>query len=247
MNRLRARVFLMPLLWVGLLASALPAQETPGAADPAPGGGAPNATTPDPSAAPRATDDAAAEREINEMRAGLVDAFNKRDVPRMMSYCHPDIVVTWANAEVSRGPAEVRAYYERMMTAPDRVVESLSIDPKIEGRRIYGGTTSISYGTINDVFQLRDGEMDFRLDSRFSAALIRGDDGKWLVKGCHFSANVFDNPIQRIVQRRTAYWTAGIAAPLGVVAGFLLGHVAGRRRRNRGASAAATTPGEGAP
>jgi hypothetical protein len=45
----------------------------------------------------------AALKEIGDLRAGLVDAFNKRDIDKLLSYLHPDVVVTWQNSEISKG------------------------------------------------------------------------------------------------------------------------------------------------
>src|SRR3954451_13129626 len=56
---------------------------------------------------------------INRLRAEMIDAFNKGDVDRLMSHVDPDVVATWQNGEVCRGPAAVRAYYDKMMTGPN--------------------------------------------------------------------------------------------------------------------------------
>ena len=159
--------------------------------------------------------------EIKELRDNLVDAFNKREVDRMLSYLHPDIVVTWQNAEVSHGREGVRKYYDRMMVGPDSVVVDMKSNPVVEGRRMYGDT-SVSYGAMNDWFKLREGT-EVALNSRFSAHLARQPDGKWLVTGFHASSNAFDSDVHRLYARK-AGTMAGIA---GAVAGLVLGAVVG--------------------
>jgi len=38
--------------------------------------------------------------------------------------------VTWQNAEVCRGPQAVKAYHDRMMAGPNRIVAKLSSNPR---------------------------------------------------------------------------------------------------------------------
>jgi ketosteroid isomerase-like protein len=168
--------------------------------------------------------------EIDQMRQGLVEAFDKKDVDKLLSYLHPQIVVTWQNGEVSKGRDEVKAYYTRMMVGDNRIVESVEASPVVEGRSLMGDT-SISYGHMNDTFKLKDGS-EFHLDSRFSAWLVR-EDGHWLLRGFHLSANVFDNDIQKMVVKKTATWT-GIGAG---AAGLLLGLILARAFRGRAKTA----------
>ncbi len=166
-------------------------------------------------------------QEIATLREGLVDAFNKKDIDNLLTYLSPDVVVTWQNGEVSKGPAEVKAFYNRMMVGDGAVVDSVSAAPVVEGRAL-NGDTSISYGRMNDTFKLKDG-MEFHLDSRFSAWLVR-DNGHWLVRGFHVSANVFDNEIQKTYVRKASLWT-GIGAGIGgLVVGWVVARLAGRRR-----------------
>jgi uncharacterized protein (TIGR02246 family) len=172
--------------------------------------------------------------EIKELRDNLIDAFNKREVERMLSYLHPDVVVTWQNAEVSHGREGVRKYYERMMVGPDSVVVELRTNPVVEGRRMYGDT-SVSYGAMNDWFKLRDGT-EVNLNSRFSAHLAKQPDGKWLVTGFHASSNSFDGEVHRLYARK-AGTAAGLAGGVGgLVLGTVVGLALGRKRRPAGTS-----------
>ena len=82
------------------------------------------ATTPAPT--PQAVTEPDPLKAINLLRTELVDAFNKADVDRLLSHLDPDVVLTWQNGEVCRGPEAVRAYYNRMMTAPDHVVAKIT-------------------------------------------------------------------------------------------------------------------------
>src|SRR6202163_4486161 len=77
------------------------------------------------SQAPPAKDEAV-HNELRALRDGLIDAMNKGDIERELAYMHPNVVVTWHNAEVSRGRDGVRAYLTRMLSGPNRVVSRYS-------------------------------------------------------------------------------------------------------------------------
>ena len=172
--------------------------------------------------------DEATLKEIKEIRDGMIDALNKNDMEKELTYLHPEIIVTWANGEVSHGPKEVKAYCDRMLNGPGKIVEKITANPEIEGRKLYGPNVLISYGNLRDTFKLTDGK-EFTLNSRFSSLLVR-ENGKWLLKGFHASANVFDNEIQTIIVKKVALWTGIGAAVVGLVIGFIAGRATGKKR-----------------
>jgi len=169
-----------------------------------------------------------AHQELRALRDGLKEAVNKNDLDRLLSYLADDVVVTWQNSEVSRGPKEVRAYYERMMTGPNRIVESIKIDPVVdELTHLYGDNTGVAYGSSKDHYKLTDGR-DFEVASRWSATVVK-QDGQWKIANFHASANMFDNPVMWIAVRKSMLWT-GIAAG---VAGLLVGLIVARLFRRK--------------
>ena len=166
------------------------------------------------------------------MRDALVEATNKPDLDLMFQHVTEDAVVTWQNAEVSRGHQGLRAYYDRMMTGPDRIVASLKTTAQTDERtRLYGTDKSsgIAFGSLEQDFTLTHG-MSFHLSSRWTAHVVK-DAGKWKVSAFHVSANLFDNPVLQLAARRTAAWTAGVALPVGFLLGLAGMWAVSRRRR----------------
>ena len=162
---------------------------------------------------------------ITTLREGLVDAFVKADLDRLLTFLDPDIIVTWQNAEVCRGPEAVRAYYQRMMTGPNRVVREVKAAPEVTGRHVYGDW-AISWGNLRDHFVLTDGS-DLPLNTVFTATIARRGD-RWLVRGFHASVNAFENPILGLAIKKTAL-RVGLAALLaGVVLGFVIARLVRR-------------------
>lgn len=176
--------------------------------------------TPDaaPAAAPDA--DAAAHDELRALKAAAVDAVGKRDLDALSALLAPDVVVTWANAEVSRGPEQVRAYVKRMLEGSARIVKEFRTEVTVDALTVlYGGDTGVSYGGSVDSFELAAGKK-FTLESRWSATLVKRD-GKWLIASFHTSPNLFDNPLLAAAKRSALF--AGLGGfLLGGAAGFLL-------------------------
>ena len=178
------------------------------------------------------TADTAAENpehdRLRAVRAGLVEAYNKGDIEGILAYCHPAIVVTWQNGEVTKGRDELRAYYERMLVGDDAIVEELTADPQVdELSTIYGGDVALARGSMNDNFKLKDGS-SFAMNSRWSATLVKEND-EWLVADFHPSVNAFDNGVLWMIVKRTAWLAAGVA----LLAGLIVGAVASRLFKRR--------------
>jgi ketosteroid isomerase-like protein len=173
-------------------------------------------TAPDPTAA------------INQLRTELVDAFNKGDVDRMLLHLDDEIIVTWQNGEVSRGPQGVRAYYEKMMKGPTPIVRKIIADPKVDERHIFGDW-AVSCGNMHDTFDLNDGT-SFTFDSRFSATVAKRGSA-WKVVSFHASVNAFDNPILRIAARKGGVWGVIVGSVVGLFVGVGIALVLARRRR----------------
>jgi ketosteroid isomerase-like protein len=164
---------------------------------------------------------------ITRLREGLVDSFNKRDLEGLLSHLDTNVVVTWQNGEVSKGPEGVRAYYNRMMAGERPVVRSISTKPEIEGRHVYGDW-AVSWGNLNDNFTLNDGK-ELPFNSRFTATIARRGD-RWLVTAFHASVNVFQNPVLVLASKKVGLIVGIAGVLLGAVLGLLAGRFFARRR-----------------
>jgi ketosteroid isomerase-like protein len=166
-----------------------------------------------------------AHNELRAVRDGLLKAANAGDIEGQLAYLHPNVVVTWHNAEVSRGHAGVRSYLDRLLHGPSKMVEKFGAEVNVDELSIlYGGDTAIAFGTAQEHFTLAGGHA-LDLSGRWSATLVK-EGGKWLVASLHTSDNIFDNPLLNAAKR--ALWWAGGA---GLLAGLLGGWLFGRRSR----------------
>ena len=150
---------------------------------------------------------------ITTLREGLIDSFNKGDIDKLVSYVAPDAVITWQNGEVCKGPEELKAFYQRMMTGDGRIVREVQCQPEVIGRHVYGDW-AVSWGNMHDHFVLMDGR-NLQLNSVFTATIARRD-GRWMVVAFHTSVDAFENPVMKIAIQKMGMWIgfAGLAGGL---------------------------------
>jgi uncharacterized protein (TIGR02246 family) len=160
-----------------------------------------------------------------QLKTTMSNALNNGDVDTIVANVTPNVVFTTMNGDVCRGPAQIRAYFQKMMTAPGHVVKKLTVSFDADALTIlYGGDTGIAYGSSNDHYDLTDGGK-FDIRGRWSCTLVR-EGNRWLIANFHYSANVFNNPILE----RTRMYLIGAAIAAGII-GLLLGWFLGRRAR----------------
>jgi ketosteroid isomerase-like protein len=160
---------------------------------------------------PHAEDRKALLKVFSEMEAGI----NEQNIERLLAQMTDDAVVTWLNAEVSRGKAEIRAYYRRMVGGKDAILSKYTTKAAVSAPARFFGDIAIANGTMADEFFPLSRDV-FKLDSRWSSTSAK-IDGQWKVVGLHFSSNVFTNTLTAELER--AIWIAGGG---GLIAGLLL-------------------------
>lgn len=167
--------------------------------------------------------------ELRALRDGLFEAYEKRDLERLLTLVHPNVVVTWQNAELSRGHEGLRNFYQRMMVGNQRVVESISSKLTIDELSIlHGVDTAVAFGSLDDDFKLMNGTQ-FHLHSRWTATAVKEGD-HWLIASFHASANLFDNPLLSAAQQ-ALYLIGGAAFTIGLTVAIVVAWVVGRLRR----------------
>ena len=167
-----------------------------------------------------------AHQELRAVRDGLLAAMNGGDIDAQLVFLHPHVVVTWHNAEVSRGRDGVRQYLDRMLKGPSKIVEKFGAEVSVDELSIlYGGDTAIAFGKAQEHFTMVGGRT-FDFPGRWSATLVK-DGGKWLVASLHTSDNIFDNPLLNAATKALP-WSVGGALLVGALGGWFLGR-RGRR------------------
>lgn len=175
---------------------------------------------------PAAAAENPAHHELRELRDGLLVAMNKGDLEGTLKFLHTNCVITWHNAEVSRGHAGVREYFNRVMTGPGKIVDSFTTSLKVDELTIlYGEQAGICFGSSDEHFKLANGK-DLDVKGRWSATLIK-EAGRWQIASLHASTNLFDNVILDLAKK-----SVKIFAIITLILGFVVGIIIGRRRKS---------------
>lgn len=160
-------------------------------------------------------------QQLRTLLDQMEKAISNLDVEGALKLMTPDAVVTWQNAEVSRGPEQIRAYYNRMLKGSAPIVKKFSTRATLGGPAVFYSDSAIAYGKTVDTYELTDG-LSFDLHAAWSTTVVKSD-GQWKVAALHFSTNLFDNALLNAAQR--SVWVAAAAA---FVAGLLLALLAVR-------------------
>ena len=98
-------------------------------------------------------------QQLRVLLEGMEAGINKMDIEALLKLAQPEVVITWQNAEVSRGQEQVRAYYERMIKGAGGtpVVRKISSKATLGGPAVFYGDTAVAYGTTIDHYDLADG------------------------------------------------------------------------------------------
>jgi ketosteroid isomerase-like protein len=158
-----------------------------------------------------------------ELRALLVTmqrAKNEQDIDTIYANIDENIIFSTMNGEVIQGRDNLRAYYEKMMKGPDRIVESITYHfvpdkPSI----LHEDDVAIAFGHSNDVYKLAVGEA-FEANAIWSATILR-KNGSWKIANFHYSVNMFDNPI--LDAQKKLLWILGIGSILLPLVSFFIG------------------------
>jgi ketosteroid isomerase-like protein len=156
----------------------------------------------------------------------------------LTAHLDPNVVVTWQNGEVSRGPEGVRKFYDDVMVGPNRIISDISSKLTVDELSIlHGADTAIAFGSIHDDLTLSHGIAraafldvgnKLSMDSRWTATAVK-NDGQWKLASYQVSLDAFSNPIldKAIAAAKRTAVIAGIA---GVLIGAIFAWFLSRRR-----------------
>lgn len=166
--------------------------------------------------APAAPEDPA-HNELRELRTQVIEAITKGDFDACMKHVTSNVVVTWQNAEVCRGPDGLRAFMNKM---GKDAFKGYKLPPTPDDLTIlYGGDTGVSYGKVVANYQLFG--KDYEFTSRWTATLVK-ENGRWLLASYHVSLDALDNPLLNAA-KGSLLWSVLGAGAVGLIVGLLIG------------------------
>lgn len=174
------------------------------------------------------------DHEIHEELRGLLDgietAINSEEYGDLTQYFHEDLRITTINQEVMSSRADIEPYFERWFGEGGYLKK---LDMKLEADALtefYADKTiGIVRGSGDEDYVLSDTRF-FPMKTRWTATVIKDDDGKWRILTLHIGTNFLDNPILSMAENSVK--NAGMGgAVVGLVVGLLLGFLLWRRKK----------------
>jgi uncharacterized protein (TIGR02246 family) len=158
-------------------------------------------------------------RALRAILADIQEGINQRDLEKMLAHLCDDAVVTYQNADVSRGKAEISAYFDRHFMGSSPIIKRFTIRGEIAAPAVFSDDAAVAHGICHDEMELMNGRK-FELDGKWSATILNRQ-GSWRVACLHFSTNVLDNAVVNGV-KKLAWRGAGGSLVLGGLLVFLL-------------------------
>ena len=148
-------------------------------------------------------------------------ALNEGDIDKIKPLLRDDIVVTFVNAEVTRGVDAIGDYYDKVLGGSNALLSGYQTRAEVSAPARFFGNTAVADGISTDTYTFPTGDT-MEMPTRWNATLIREDD-TWKIAQLNFSANPFTNPILGAVQDQLVTFSV-----VALVVGLLIGIVGGR-------------------
>jgi hypothetical protein len=152
---------------------------------------------------------------MTEVETGI----NEQNIDRMLAQMDDNATVTWLNAEVSRGKADIKAYYQRMVGGEHAILKKYLTKAKLGAPAKFYGDIAVADGTTADEFFPWKRAV-FKFDSNWSGTMAK-IDGQWKLVSLHLSTNVFNNPLLD-EYKETIWYVAAGAFVAGLVVTFVV-------------------------
>jgi ketosteroid isomerase-like protein len=174
------------------------------------------------------------DHEIHEALRGLlkevVTAINTGQYDRMLPYLTENVEATSITQETMSSRADISRYF-REWFGPKAYMKRMEM--KLEADKLTDLAPDKSWGLVRgkalEHYEANDGDV-FDFTTRWTAVMVRGDDGQWRLRAIHFGTNNLDNPVLTKV-KNTLIRDGIIGAVAALAIGIGIGYFAARRRR----------------
>jgi len=179
--------------------------------------------------------DHAIHEELRGVLREVVTAMNSGQYDKMLPYLTEDVEATSITQEVMSSRADVSKYFQEWF-GPTGYMRKMEM--KLDADKLTELSPDKSWGLVRgkalEHYEAKDGNL-FDFVTRWTAVMVRSDDGKWRLRAIHFGTNHLDNPVLTKVQRALVHYGI-VGAIVSLIVGLALGWWIGRRSR-RSASA----------
>ena len=166
-------------------------------------------------------------RAVLRDAVAAIDAGRYQDLAPLLT---ENVEVTSITQEVMSGRADVTRYFDEWF-GPKGYMKSMTM--KMDADKLTDLAPDKSWGLVRgkalEHYEAKDGDK-FDFATRWTAVMLRGDDGRWRIRAIHFGTNHLDNPVLTKVTKTLERY-AIYAAFGGLGLGLIVGYAWARRRR----------------
>src|SRR5262249_32468583 len=152
--------------------------------------------------------------ELRGVLREIVAAIDTGQYDRMLPYLTENFEGTSITQEVMSSREDVSKYF-RERFGPTGYMRAMRMD--LDADKLTEWSADKSWGLVRgkalEHYEAKDGDQ-FDFVTRWTAVMVRNDDGKWRLRAIHFGTNHLDNPVLTKV-RRTLVRDGAIAAGVG--------------------------------
>ncbi len=182
--------------------------------------------------------DHAIHEELRGVLREVVTAINTGQYDKMLPSLTENIEATSVTQEVMSNRADVSRYFQEWF-GPTGYMRKMEM--KLDADKLTELSPDKSWGLVRgkaiEHYEAKDGDF-FDFVTRWTAVMVRDDDGKWRLRAIHFGTNHLDNPVLDKVSR-TLIRDGIIAAIACLLVGLAIGWWLGRRRGDNAPAAKA--------
>jgi ketosteroid isomerase-like protein len=168
--------------------------------------------------------------ELRGLLSGIEAAINEERYGDLAQYFHANARVTTISQEFLASPEAIEPYFDHWF-GEGGYLKKLGMELKADAlTEFYADkTVGIVRGTGSEFYELADGRT-YPMETRWTATVVKDDDGKWRILALHIGTNFLDNALlSAAVDQAKSYVIRG--AVIGLLVGLLLGLLLGRRRK----------------
>ena len=183
-----------------------------------------------PAVAAEAEPDHDIHQELRSILSTLQTAINSGNYDAMLPVVSQNIRATTVNQEVLSNHEEVSAYFKKWFGSGGylkKLEMSLTADALTEL------SADKTWGTVRgsglERYTLADGRK-YDIKTRWTATLVKEQDGKWRLRTIHIGTNFLDNPILTEAEHAIPKMAAA-GALIGILFGVLGGYLFARRKK----------------